>query len=488
MARATSNMRDPATGSLSRRAMLARTTYGLGQIALSALLAEHGLLAETAGDSVTEALQPKRPHFAPRAKRVVVLFMDGGVSQVDSFDPKPRLHSENGQPFKIKIEATQFDQNGRTFASPFKFKPYGRSGLEVSELFPHMATRADDLCVIRSMHSPFAEHSQACFMMHTGHPLQGRPSLGAWLSYGLGTECADLPSYVVLNGGQLPLGGLNNFSSGFLRAVHGGSLFHVAAKSPIVDNILPAEAREALQRNKLRLIEADDREFVRDVGSGESTLESAIRNYELAFAMQRSVPHSTDISGETAATHALYGIDSKNEFEARYAQQCLLARRLLERGVRFIEVTMPGGLRFVSPWDSHSKLQEEHQKMAAVVDRPIAGLLTDLKSRGLLDDTLVIWGSEFGRTPFAQGSNGRDHNPHGFTMWLAGGGVRGGMIHGATDEYGYHAVVDRVSVHDLQATILHLLGLDHERLTYRYAGRDFRLTDVHGQLVRPILA
>jgi hypothetical protein len=469
---------------LSRRELLARSAYGIGTLALASMLTEQGALAVPPASPLSGAGQrPKSLHFKPRAKRVLMLFMDGGVSQVDSFDPKPKLQAEDGQPFKMPIEATQFDQNGRTMGSPYKFAQYGQSGIPVSSLFPHIASCVDDLCVVRSMQSPFAEHSQSCLLLHTGHPLQGRPSLGAWLSYGLGSESANLPGYVVLNGGQLPLGGLQNYGSGFLPALHSGSLFHVGAETPIVDNIVPAESQRRMQTNKLRLIAEDDRDFAAQSGSGESAIESAIHNYELAFAMQTSVPEATDLAGETAATLDAYGVTSSNKFQARYARQCLLARRLMERGVRFVELTCVAGLRNVSPWDSHSNLRVEHQKNADVVDRPIAALLKDLKARGLLEDTLVVWAGEFGRTPFAQGSAGRDHNPQGYSIWLTGAGIRGGMIHGATDEYGYRAVENVVTPHDLQATILYLLGLDHEKLTFRYSGRDFRLTDVHGRVM-----
>jgi hypothetical protein len=387
----------------------------------------------------------------------------------------------------MKIETTQFENNGATFGSPFTFKNYGDSGIPVSNLFPHIAQHVDDLCVIRSMQSPFAEHAQACYMLHTGHPLQGRPSMGAWVSYGLGSESANLPSFVVVNGGQLPLGGIANYSSGFLPAVHEASLFHVGLNTPVVDNIQPAEPKPGLQRNKLRFIAENDRDFALRAGSGEDQIESAIRNYELAFAMQRSVPEVADFKDESPDTLESYGLNSANGFEARYARQCLLARRLLERGVRFVELTCVGGIRFVSPWDAHDNIQGEHKKNAEIVDRPIAALLADLKQRGLLEDTLVIWTGEFGRTPFAQGSAGRDHNPQGYSLWLAGGGIRGGITYGATDEYGYHAIENIVTPYDLQATVLYLLGIDHERLTFRFGGRDIRLTDVHGHVVRDIL-
>lgn len=466
---------------LNRRDVLQWSAMGFGALAL------RGLLADRAQADVAKSA-PQIPHFAPKAKRVVMLFMDGGVSQVDSFDPKPRLAAEHGQPFKMKIETTQFENNGSTFGSPFTFRQFGESGIPVSSLFPHIAQHVDDLCVIRSMRTPFAEHAQSCYMLHTGHPLTGHPSMGAWISYGLGSESANLPSYVVVNGGQLPLGGIANYSSGFLPAVHEASLFHVGLNTPIVDNIQPDEPKPGQQLNKLRFIAETDRDFAGNIGSGEEVIESAIRNYELAFAMQRSVPEVADFKDESPATLEAYGLNSANTFEARYARQCLLARRLLERGVRFVELTCVGGIRFVSPWDAHDNIKGEHQKNAEIVDRPIAALLADLKRRGLLDDTIVVWTGEFGRTPFAQGSTGRDHNPQGFSLWLAGGGIRGGMTYGTTDEYGYHAIENIVTPYDLQATLLNLLGLDHERLTFRFGGRDFRLTDVHGHVLRDILA
>ena len=464
----------------TRREWLRNSRLGFGMVALAGMLND-------ATQAAPFRSEFRMPHFAPKAKRVVMLFMDGGVSQVDSFDPKPRLAAEHGQPFKMKIETTQFENNGSTFGSPFTFQQYGDSGIPVSNLFPHIAQHVDDLCVIRSMQSPFAEHAQACYMLHTGHQLQGRPSMGAWVSYGLGSESANLPSFVVVNGGQLPLGGIANYSSGFLPAVHEASLFHVGLNTPVVDNIQPDEPKPGLQRNKLRFITENDRDFAGRAGSGEDQIESAIRNYELAFTMQRSVPEVADFKGESPETLERYGLNSSNAFEARYARQCLLARRLLERGVRFVELTCVGGIRFVSPWDSHNDIKGEHKKNAEIVDRPIAALLADLKQRGLLDDTLVVWTGEFGRTPFAQGSDGRDHNPQGFSLWLAGGGIRGGMTYGATDEYGYHAIENIVTPYDLQATLLHLLGIDHERLTFRFGGRDIRLTDVHGHVLRDIL-
>ena len=326
----------------TRREWLRTSRLGFGMIALAGMLND-------VTNADTSRSEFRIPHFAPKAKRVVMLFMDGGVSQVDSFDPKPRLAAEHGQPFKMKIETTQFENNGSTFGSPFTFKQYGDSGIPVSNMFPHIAQHVDDLCVIRSMRSPFAEHAQACYMLHTGHQLQGRPSMGAWVSYGLGSESSNLPSFVVVNGGQLPLGGIANYSSGFLSAVHEASLFHVGLNIPVVDNIQPDEPKPGLQRNKLRFIAETDRDFSGRTGSGEDQIESAIRNYELAFAMQRSVPEVADFKDESPETLENYGLNSPNAFEARYARQCLLARRLLERGVRFVELTCVGGIRFVSP-------------------------------------------------------------------------------------------------------------------------------------------
>jgi hypothetical protein len=452
----------------SRRTLLRRAAHGFGWLALQPLL--------------TAAT-----HFAPRAKQLILLFMDGGVSHVDTFDPKPRLRAEHGQPFRQKIDATQFDNNGAILASPWSFRQHGQSGLEVSELFPRMGALADDLCVVRSMQVDFPEHAQATLMHHCGHPLVGRPSLGSWLSYGLGTENANLPAYAVISGGMIPLGGVENFGAGFLPALHQGSMFDAFSGGEAIGNITPADPA-ARQRAKLDLVAQADRHFLDTLGGSERAVETAIRHYETAFAMQRAVPELTDLRGESEATQKLYGCDRADKLQAQYARQLLLARRMIERGVRCVEVGYVRGIRNVAPWDQHGALQKDHAANAAIVDQPIAALLTDLKARGLLDSTLVVWAGEFGRTPFAQGKDGRDHNPQGFTIWLAGGGIRGGQVYGATDEYGYRAVENIVTTHDLHATILHLMGLDHERLTYRHGGREYRLTDVHGHIVREWLA
>ncbi len=459
----------------SRRALLQRISTGFGWLAFAGLMGR-----------ASEATASRTTHHAPRAKRVIFLFMDGGPSQVDTFDPKPRLKAEHGKPFPLRMDATQFDAIGKTLASPWEFSPRGQSGLPVSELFPHLGGCVDDLCVIRSMTSASPEHAQACYFLHTGSTMQGRPSMGAWASYGLGTEAENLPGFVVLNGGMIPLGGVANWSSGFLPARHEATQFNLVG-GPVMENLVssrPAAARA----NQLAFIAENDRAFAATLGPQSAAVESAIRNYELAAAMQLAVPKAADLRGESEATHKLYGTDSPDPLKARYARECLQARRLVERGVRFVEVSAVSGIRFVSPWDSHGNLKKDHARNAFVVDQPIAALLKDLKARGLLDDTLVLWGREFGRTPFAQASDGRHHNPQGFTVWLAGGGVRGGMTYGATDEFGYRAVENVVEMHDLHATMLHLLGLDHERLTFLHGGRFHRLTDVRGRIIREVLA
>lgn len=467
---------------MSRRDILRQGASGFGAFALTGLLGRSALASGLPGGGPTRA--NPLPHFAPRANAVIFLYMDGGPSQVDTFDPKPRLLAEDGKPFGMKMEATQFDNNGNTLGSPWKFRPYGQSGTQVSDLFAHVGKHADDLCVVRSMTSPFSEHTNANYFLHTGLGLSGRPSMGAWASYGLGSAAENLPGFVVLNGGLIPPGGLECFGSSFLEARHQGSIFKPHDEA--VANIQPTEASPTLQRQKLDLIAQLDRDFADRLGRNDA-VETAIANYELAFRMQSAVPELMDISGESAETQSLYGLDAEFAPTRTYGKQCLLARRLVERGVRFIELTCPaiGGN---DRWDQHANLRQSHESNARAVDQPIAGLLTDLKRRGMLETTLVIWGAEFGRTPFAQGTNGRDHNPFGFSMWLAGGGVKGGTVYGATDDYGYKAVEKPVEIHDLHATMLHLLGIDHTRLTVPFGGREMRLTDVHGHVVHDILA
>lgn len=468
---------------LTRRQMLARCASGFGSVALAALLADRSFGAPLTTNS--SPLAPKPGHHTPKAKSVIFLYMDGGPSQVDTFDFKPDLIKHHGKDPKSvlgRVEPTQFDDNGTIMQSPWAFTQHGQSGAWVSELFPHVATCVDDIAFVRSMTSKFAEHTSANYFLHTGHGIQGRPSMGAWLGYGLGSENDSLPGFAVLNGGLIPPGGLDNFNSGFLPASYQGSVLS-PSREPLA-NIKPRESAQT-QRDKLDLIGALDQAMIQSIG-GDDALESAVSNYETAYRMQRAVPELADLTGESEETKALYGLDHKNKGTATFARQCLLARRLVERGVRFIELTCPqvGHDR----WDQHGNLRKGHEDNAVAVDQPIAALLKDLKRTGLLDSTLVVWAGEFGRTPFAQGSNGRDHNPHGYTVWLAGGGIKGGSSAGQTDAFGYKVVDDRYEIHDLHATMLHLLGLDHERLTYRFSGRDIRLTDVHGRLIKPILA
>jgi hypothetical protein len=465
----------------SRREMLLRSANGFGAAALATLLADDG--RATADRPSSDPFAPKKPHFTPKARSVIVLFMDGGPSQVDTFDPKPLLEKYHGKPFPAKVEPTQFNNVGNTLASPWKFQRYGQSGLPVSDLFPHVGRCADDLAVIRSMVANFSEHTNANYFFHSGFGQQGRPSFGAWVTYGLGSECRDLPGFVVLGSGMIPPGGIDCFGSGFLPAAYQGSLFQHGSH-PVAD-IAPPGGESARTRTAKRelLRQLDAARLARQAGGDSDPIESAIANYELAFRMQLAVPELTDLSRETDRTKRLYGLDDpKTEV---FGRQCLIARRMVEKGVRFVELLCQnlGHDR----WDQHSNLKKGHEDNARAVDRPIAGLLTDLKQRGLLESTLVIWGGEFGRTPVAQGADGRDHNPFGFSIWLAGGGIKGGTVYGETDEFGYHAVKDKVQVHDLHATALHLLGFDHTKLTYRFGGRDMRLTDVHGEVVTGIL-
>lgn len=465
---------------LTRREMLAQCSTGFGMLALQGLMANSSF-AGTA----------RRSHFKPRAKHVILCYMSGGVSQVDSFDPKPKLRELHGKPMPVKIERTQFNNNGNVMASPFEFKRYGQSGTPVSSMFPHVAESVDELAVIRSMTSKVNEHAQGNYAFHTGFPFMGHPSAGAWVSYGLGTENQNMPGFVVLQAGgaTVPHGGVGLFSNGYLPAQNQASII-AGDKAPAVRNIQPRED-DVSQRSRLDFVNGLDRAFLNRIG-GDNDVDAAVRNYETAYRMQASVPELCDLSGETAATKEMYGMDSPNGVTAAYGHQALLARRLVERGVRFVELScLPekmGGGQAPNPWDQHGNLKGGHENMSLQVDQPIGGLLKDLKARGLLDDTLVIWAGEFGRTPFSQGSNGRDHNPYGYSVWLAGGGVKGGTVYGATDELGYHVTENKCDIYDLWATVLHLMGLDHEDLTYRHGGRDLRLTDVHGRVIQDVIA
>lgn len=469
-----------------RRHFLQRCSLGFGATALSLMLHEQSVAdgPNTTADRKDDVPHGilDRFHHTPKAKNVIFLYMDGGPAQMDTFDPKPELTKLHGKPFPMKMEPTQFDNNGSAMGSPWQFQQYGQSGLWVSDLFPNIAKHADKLCVVKSMTSKFSEHTSANYFLHTGLGIVGRPSMGAWVVYGLGSQSQELPGYVVINGGLTPPGGLDNFASGFLPAAYQGSTF-APTGDPIAN--LKSSARSPDQISRRRdLLRSLDAGFLEATAKADP-IESAIHNYELAYRMQESVPAASNLNEETEETRRSYGVDHTNKPTAIYARQCLLARRLVERGVRFIELTCPSVGH--DRWDQHANLKKGHEDNALAVDQPIAALLDDLQKRGLLDSTLVVWAGEFGRTPFAQGSNGRDHNPYAFSIWMAGGGVRGGTTYGETDEFGYKAISQPVEIHDLHATMLHLLGVNHERLTFRFGGRDHRLTDVHGAVLKDIL-
>lgn len=469
----------------SRRRWLQESSLGFGALALQAMFAGERRLvgAEEPPDERTP-LAAREGHFPARAKRVLFLYMKGGPSQVDTFDPKPQLDRDHGKAPPFALPKVVFAQQGNLLKSPWRFAKYGESGLPVSELFPHVAQHVDDLCILRSLHGTNPAHGGALLKLCTGSDQFVRPSLGAWVTYGLGTENTDLPAFVTICP-TLAHGGVNNWGSAFLPAYCQGTPIGNASQ-PASQAVIPQLSNSRVgigeQRRQLELLRRLE-EAKRGTSTLEEKIEERLQSFELAFRMQGLIPEIQDLRQEDAKTERLYGLD--DPITENFGRQCLMARRFLERGVRFVQVTHSDS---EVQWDQHSDLYQGHAKNAAEVDRPIAGLLTDLKQRGMLQDTLVLWGGEFGRTPTSQGTNGRDHNPHGFTMWMAGGGVRGGMAYGATDEYGYYAVEDKMHVHDLHATILHLLGLDHERLTFHHAGRDFRLTDVAGVVARKILA
>ena len=460
------------TPNLTRRGLLRCLGGNLGSLALTGFLADAAQHATASGSLAAHA-----PHFVPRAKRVIVLFMFGGPSHLDTFDPKPRLIREHGQPLPFQApRVLSFPlRHGNLVGSPFRFQRHGQSGTWISDRFPHLAGVADALCVVNSVHCSNSRHGGAVLEWHTGTDTFIRPSLGSWVTYGLGSENRDLPGYITVCQ-ALSQGGANNFGSAFLPAVFQGT--------PLGTGGVPAkEARIPFIRSRTpRRLQQLEVAMLRELATQQGTDlqgEARLASFELALRMQNEAPLVQDLARETAATHRLYGLDDAATED--FGRQCLMARRFAERGVRFVQCNSNG-------WDHHSDLRQGMTRMCRAVDRPIAGLLADLKQRGLLDETLVIWGGEFGRTPTAENANGRDHNPHGFTIWMAGGGVRAGQTYGKTDDYGYYAVEDKVHFHDLHATILHLLGLDHQRLTFRYAGRDFRLTDVHGEVVEGLLS
>jgi hypothetical protein len=465
---------------LSRRSMLQRCAGGFGYLAFQAMMAEQNARAAL----VANPLTAKKPQFPARAKRVVFLFMKGGPSAVDTFDPKPLLQRDDGKPYPFQQPRIQFGTTGKLLKSPWKFKQYGQSGLSVSELFPNVAKCVDDLCILRSVHGTNPAHGGAALKLHTGSDTQVRPSMGSWVVYGLGTENDNLPGFITICP-TLAHGGVNNWGAAFLPAYCQGTPIgnaSIPSDKALVRNIRNDVLSASLQRKQLDFLAEANRDYL-EVSGVDQAMEGRINSFELAFRMQTTMPEAQDVGRESETTKAMYGMD--NPVTANFGRQCLMARRFLERGVRFVQVTHSDG---EVQWDQHSALYKGHSKNASEVDKPIAGFLKDLKARGLLEDTLVLWGGEFGRTPTAQGKDGRDHNPHGFTMWMAGGGVKGGLAYGATDDYGYFAQENKVHIHDLHATLLHLLGINHEKLTYKYAGRDFRLTDVEGHVVKEIFA
>ena len=469
----------------SRRAFFFDASAGLVSVALPWLLAAGANADSPRGDA-----DDRPPHHPPRVKRVVQIFACGGVSHLDTFDHKPELARLDGKAMAGggAIEKPFFGQIGRLSKSPFAFARRGGSGQWVSDLLPHLATCVDDMTFLQAMHAKSSNHTPATFQMNSGFTMNGFPSLGAWLSYGLGTENEDLPTFVVMPDPRgVPAGGSINWTSGFLPASHQGVAFRPKGE-PIADLFPPAEVSREARRAGVAALDRMNRDYAaRHVG--DSVLDARVRSYELAGRMQASVPEATEITGESAATRALYGMDSP--VTEPFGKNCLRARRLLERGVRFVQLYHGGA--FGSPrinWDAHEDLADNHRTQAASLDKPVAGLLKDLKSRGMLDDTLVLWTTEFGRTPFTQGvgGKGRDHHPFGFTCWMAGGGLKPGFTLGKTDDVGYHGVEDKTSVYDLHATVLHLMGIDHTRLTYYHNGIKRRLTDVHGGVIEKVLA
>ena len=457
---------------LSRRDLLQVSSAGFGSLALAGLLG---------AEQPKGPLDIRSPHFPAKAKRVIFLFMHGGPSQVDTFDYKPLLKRDHGKPLPFARPKVVSSETFNLLQSPWSFKQYGQSGAWVSSLFPEVAKCVDELCIIKSMHGSNSRHGGALLELHTGSDTFIRPSMGSWVTYGLGTENSSMPGFLTICPTQSH-GGANNFGSAFLPAPYAGTSIGsvgIAAKDARIPFISNTETPRKIQRQEIDYSQMLNRKQLELTGA-DRALEGRIESFELAFRMQAEAPALQDLGNETEATKKMYGLD--NPITEDFGRQCLMARRFSEKGVRFVQVS------HTYKWDQHENLKRDHAQNAAEVDKPIAALLQDLKSRGLLKDTLVLWGGEFGRTPTAQGSDGRDHNPEAFTMWMAGGGVQPGLSYGATDDYGYYSMENKVHFHDLHATILHLLGLDHLKLTYKYAGRDFRLTDVHGEVVKGILA
>lgn len=464
----------------SRRDFLRSTSCGFGALVCNAMLQRMTSASPLGRSAGTSPLTTKPTHFPARAKRIIFLFMSGGPSQMDLFDHKPQLQQRSGGdlPYKLPTtEATVGLDNTKLLGPISGFQHAGTCGLYMSDLLPHTAKHADDLCVLRAVQADSPNHPVAIRQLHTGNLFDTVPSMGSWLSYGLGTENQQLPSYITI----LPAEGERNYSSAFLPAIHQGTAIQSVSSSPNqapIRHLTDSTVSESVQRRRIDLIQKMNQRQLERLKTDQQ-MEGVIESFELAFKMQTETPKLVNFAEESKATLALYGVDEKPT--DTFGRQCLLARRFSEAGVRFVQVSLNG-------WDHHNKIASGLPNLCATSDKPIAGLLSDLKARGLLEDTLVLWGGEFGRTPHAQNGDGREHNHHGFTMWMAGGGVKGGYAYGATDEYGYYSAVDKMHIHDLHATLLHLMGLDHEQLTYRYAGRDFRLTDVAGRVADDIIA
>jgi hypothetical protein len=475
----------------SRRDFLFQSGGGIGGLSLAYLLSQDGMLGASTGACDAKASDlnpyaPKPPHFAPRAKRVISLFMSGGVSHIETFDPKLALEKFAGQPLMGKGEVVVRQGNpGPLMPSPFSFRKYGQCGMDVSSLFPRIAQHVDEMAFLRSVYGKSNDHVQASYELNTGKIQMGLPSVGSWVTYGLGSENQSLPAFVVIydyHGG--PLGGPANWSAGYMPAAYQATVLR-STGDPIIDLKPPAEVSPEQQRDRLdllaRLNEQDLKKY-----PGNSELAARISSYELAYRMQGCAPEAVDVSLESEATRKLYGLDEK--ITEPFGRQCLMARRLVERGVRFVQLYHGGmGQQNRDTWDAHDDIKGNHSLHAAEVDRPIAALLTDLRARGLLDDTLVIWHGEFGRMPISQKGVGRDHNPGAMTVWMAGARIKGGQVIGSSDEFGYRAEQQPIAVHDLHATMLHLMGIDHTRLTYLFNGRNMRLTDVYGELIPQIV-